>query len=188
MRRINPIIIINGIFLIVMMLLFSRFVNTGSLFTKPSPLQNLTTQLTGDFISSDSVFHLKSRVLAAEDPNDNHVKIVRFVVTPPLFKPWSERWTFNLSEFGPLELLAEGFDTLGTKWIGCELAFRANGENFRGMTIGQECGVDSAGNYLTLSLRTASDSLIFATHRNDPVERGQTGGMITFLRQPTDNN
>ncbi|MCF7798150.1 MAG: hypothetical protein K9N11_09350 [Lentisphaeria bacterium] len=183
-RRINPILIINGIFLVVMMLLFARFVNTGALFQELSSLEKLSRHLTGYFITPDSAMNLQG-ILLTDEQNDGNEQVghhIRFTVSPPLPAPWSDGWTFRLSQFGPLEILAEGYGTTGKRWSGCEMVFQAEDEMFTGETIGTVCSVDSVGVHRVLSLRTAADSLIFATRRiaRDGVE--DFSRQIVFLR------
>lgn len=144
-RRINPILIINGIFLVVMMLLFARFVNTGALFREPSAMEKLTRQLKGDFITPDSAYTL---AIIEATPDGEHedgqtIHTLHFTAAPALPFPWEDGWTFRISAFGPLEILAEGFDLEGNRWTGCEMVFVPENEDFVGENIGAMCGVDS---------------------------------------------
>lgn len=185
-RKINPIIIINGIFLLVMILLFGRFLNTGRLFSSPAPLDRLEAQLTGHFFSEDSVYELNGHKIQSL-PGEPHAVMLGFVVSPSLDFPWKDGWLFKLSNFGSGEWIAEEYDSTGLhKWTGCELVFRVNGQGFLGETVGTECESDSMGNPVTLSLRSAPDSLIFATHRKNPNGGEDIGQEILFLRQLTD--
>lgn len=191
MRRLNPILVINGIFLIVMMLLFARFVNTGTLFQEPSAIEKLKRHLAGAFMTADSSYHLQVTevpAMAGREPKDQTQFTLQFTASPPLPAPWNDSWTFQISRFGPLEILAEVYDGAGQRWNGCELVFHAEDDAFVGKTLGGVCGVDSAGQYLTLSLRTAADSLIFATRQILPNGGADFSRELLFLRQPTQTN
>ena len=188
MRKLNPIIIINGVFLIVMMLLFARFVNTSKFFSKPTALEVLASQLTGHFFTADSIHELKSERIENQPHLSNSI-LLAFSANPPLAPPWDGHWFFKLSEFGSNEWLAEIFDsTESVSRTGCELVFRSVNSGFSGETVGAECRLDSAGYGVTLSLRSAPDSLIFATRRNYPDGSEVSGQKMLFLRRLTDHN
>lgn len=188
-RKLNPIIIVNGIFLIVMMLLFGRFVNTSQLFSKPTDLEILESQLMGHFFTPDSIYELTSFSRKLDKANGEKSAMLTFSSAPPLVSPWGNGWSLLLSNFGSDEWLAERFDSTGhVRQKGCELVFRKQGVGFIGETLGSECGLDSAGNLITPHLRSAPDSLIFATHRKNPDGRVISGQQWLFLRRLTDHN
>ncbi len=182
MRRFNPIIIINAIFLIAMFFLFARFVNTRNLFTQPSALEILARDLTGRFNHADGEQSLTVTEIKRETPVPMSIWL-EFKFNPSLPAPWDTGWQFKISRFGRSEWLAEWYSrTDSTKINGCEVVFHRSPNGFKGATVNDQCQLDRTERYYTLMLRTAPDSLTFASHETGVTDSGRFLNKLIFLR------
>ena len=183
MRRFNPIIIINGIFLIAMFFLFAHFVNTRNLFTQPSALEVLAHDLTGRFIHADGEQALTVTEIKREALESMSIWL-KFEFKPSLPAPWGPGWQFKISRFGRSEWLAEWYSlTDPTKINGCEVVFHRSRNGFKGMTVNDQCHLGSTEIYYTLRLRTAPDSLIFASLETVVTDSDEFLNKLIFLHE-----